>query len=157
MFKIEDIAMIIKSFSEKRLKKTLSIRDMSFDENLSHELSTNRYRSLDYKCGYMLFFKIRQTVNQEEFSRKIFEAITEEFAKPLDLYYERKYFDEPRIRESFRINNVDLLGSNNNSVGIRGNVNYIKIEIAIYDDYGDDIMFKVKKVIRSLKMSQLNI
>lgn len=158
MFKIEDIAMMIKSFSEKRFKKTLNIRDMSFDENLSHDLYPNRYRGSSKKCGYMLYFKIRQTVNQEEFCKRIYEAIIEECAGPLDLYYYSKWYDEPQIRDSFRIVEVGITSKNGGNVGVRGNVNYIKIEVSIVTDYDDDdIEFKVKTAIRDLKMAQLRI
>lgn len=158
MFKIEDIAMLIKSFSEKRLKKTLNIKDMSFDENLSHKLSNNRYRGSSKKYGYMLFFKVRQTVNREEFSKKIFEAVIEECAGPLDLYYESRWYDTPQIRESFMINNVNVLNKNGTPVGVRGNINYIKLEVSIILDWDeDDIETKVKSAIRDLKMAQLRI
>lgn len=157
MFKIEDIAMLIKSVSEKRLKTTLNIKELEFSEVDSHELSSNRYKGRGEKCGYMLFFKIKQTVNQEELPKQMFEVITEEFAKSLDLFYDSKYYDEPQIRESFRINEISVLGKSKNSVGVRGNVNYIKMEIAISDDYKDDIIEKVKQAIRDIKLAQLRI
>lgn len=159
MFKIEDIAMMIKSFSEKRLRKTLKIKDMSFDESLSHELDDKSYRNRGHNESYvyMIFFKIKQTVNQEEFTKKIYDSVKESLAEPLDLYYESKYYIELQIKDSFRINQVNILSKNGSFVGIRGNVNYIKLEIQISDGYQDNIMFKVKQVIRDLKMSQLRI
>jgi len=158
MFKIEDIAMMVKSFSEKRLKKTLDIKDMSFDEDLS-KLKNYSQLGSEYKKVYTLYFKIKQTVNREEFAEKISEAVTEECAKSLDLYYDSEYYTEPQISHSFKISEVDILSVNLWNAGIRGNVRYIKLVIDInrFYDNADDIEIKVKKAIRNLKLSQLNI
>jgi len=150
MFKLEDIAMLIKRISEKELKKMLNIKDLEFYEEDSHELSS--------KCSFKIVFKVKQTVNRPELIKKISDTITKSVAHKLDLFYKNKWREEPMIRDSFCLFSAQLLSKSKSNVGSRGNINYISLKFRIEDMYdGENIEFKVKNAIRDIKLAQLRI
>ncbi len=153
MVSSDDIASLIIHYASKILKNRDGIKLLSY-EVLGGKFGEESKYSSGKK--HTILFKIKHTVNKEELRATVKEAISISLVDPLDLEYIDNY-KVGRIRGDISISSLKLLNKSKSSVGVRGNINYIELDVYIrqsegnsfypFDDsdYEYDIVEKIKE------------
>ena len=154
MVSVEDIALIVKHYCEKSLKKQTGIKLLDFIWEKSSITDSGRWRTV---ISYSLLFAIKHTVNKPGLCLSMKEDMNKSLAKRLNLIRYDKCMKEYMTRDDFSVVDVITLNKNRTGAGKRGNITYLKVQASIYLYDDTTIETDLKYAVRDVKLAQLRI
>jgi len=149
MIRIEDIAMVIKSVSQKHLNESIGIELIQYEKDLSRY----QFRRFTFCIEhlYIIDFMIKPVVDKDFLSSEIRDMISK--------YLNDKMYEFGEMTKFFSVYQIVLINENGDRVGVRGNVEHIEIHLTFteYLKLDDDKFTCLNRIIRDLKLASLGI